>query len=125
MHGSKVDEIDGLVVVIVDAAEGGQGVLDGSGACVDFHVYVLGFHARGVEFEDFEFGGDTLGGVECEHIGFEVGHLQRYAVGIGQWNQVDYFADESVGVLHEAPSLDEPWLSADLVNLESAGEVFG
>ena len=91
-----------LVVPVVGVAEGAERVFDCAWTEVDFHVDVLGFHSGGVEFEDFEFGGDAVGGCEGEDVGFEVGEGKGDAVAVDQGDGVDDFDDVAVFVVDES-----------------------
>lgn len=65
-----------LVVAVVELATAKERklVLDGADVDAGVHVHVDGLHLRCVELEESEFGVDTVGGIEQEHVKLEVGH---------------------------------------------------
>lgn len=55
-----------------------------------------------MEFEDFDFGDESVRGVEGEHVGFEVGYVQREAVICSERNAVDDLIDVPFIILYES-----------------------
>ena len=102
-----------------------EAVFDGEGGCAEVHVDLDGFHLGGVELEHAEFGEGAVVGVECDHVGGEVGDEEGLSGGVvDQGDEVDDFVDVSGLVLDEAGALDLAGGSGDGVGLEAWPEVF-